>query len=168
MATELNAPRRATLSFMFSHPAHLLSLGFGSGLSRLMPGTFGTLFGWVVYALLAPHVPTVAWLVGVALGFVLGVYVTDYTARRLLTPDPGCVVWDEIVAIWLVLALADARGFMQQFAAFLVFRFFDMVKPPPIRYFDRHVKGGLGIMIDDIVAALMSLLLIALWRVVTR
>ncbi|SDV49532.1 phosphatidylglycerophosphatase A family protein [Chitinasiproducens palmae] len=159
-------PRKPTLRFMLSHPVHILSMGFGSGLAPFMPGTFGTLFGWGVFALLAPYLSTTAWLIVVVLGFIVGVYATGFTARRLGVADPGSAVWDEVVAIWLVLALVAPQDWRGQLGSFLAFRFFDMVKPPPVRYFDRHVKGGFGIMIDDIVAALMSLLLIALWRTI--
>jgi phosphatidylglycerophosphatase A len=78
--------------------------------------------------------------------------------------DPSPVVWDEIIAFWLVLLLVTPATFVGQLWAFIVFRFFDMVKPPPIRHFDRHLKGGFGIMFDDIVAAFFTLLVIALWR----
>ena len=100
----------------------------------------------------------------IVVGFVAGIYVTGFTARKLGTDDPSPVVWDEIVAFWLVLLFVTPETFLGQFWAFVVFRFFDMVKPPPIRYFDRHVKGGFGIMLDDLIATFFTLLVIALWR----
>ena len=149
---------------MLSHPAHIISIGFGSGLSPIMPGTFGTLFGWLSFVLLNPYLSTAGWWALIVVGFFAGIWLCGFTAKRMNTPDPGSVVWDEVIAIWIVLLFVMPTGFAGQLGAFLVFRFFDMVKPPPIRYFDRHVKGGFGIMIDDIVAAGFALLVIALWR----
>ena len=157
-------PRRATVRFMLSHPLHLISLGFGSGLSPLMPGTFGTLFAWLSFAALAGRLTAAEWGVLIVVGFVAGVPITGFTARRLGIDDPSPVVWDEIVAFWLVLLFVTPETFIGQLGAFVIFRFFDMVKPPPIRYFDRHFSGGFGIMIDDLVAAFLTLLVIALWR----
>ncbi len=157
-------PRRATARFMLSHPLHVISLGFGSGLSPLMPGTFGTLFAWLSFAALAGRLTVAEWGVLIVVGFVAGVGITGFTAKRLGIDDPSPVVWDEIVAFWLVLLFVTPETFVGQLAAFVIFRFFDMVKPPPIRYFDRHFSGGFGIMIDDLVAAFLTLLVIALWR----
>lgn len=149
---------------MLSHPFHWFSLGFGSGLSPVMPGTMGTLFAWAAFAALDGRLTVVQWAVLIVVGFVAGIYVTGFTARRMGTDDPSPVVWDEIVAFWLVLVFVAPETFVGQLWAFLLFRFFDMVKPPPIRYFDRRVKGGFGIMLDDLVAAFFTLLVIALWR----
>ena len=155
---------RPTLEFMRSHPAHLLSLGFGTGLSRFVPGTVGTVFGWVSFLVLNNYLTSAGWIALIVLGFFVGIWATDFTARRLGAADPGAVNWDEIVAFWLVMLFVTPATFMGQLFAFVVFRLFDMVKPPPIRWFDRTFKGGLGIMIDDIVAAFMTLLVIALVR----
>ncbi|MGN6083023.1 phosphatidylglycerophosphatase A family protein [Trinickia sp.] len=156
--------RRASARFMLSHPLHCFSLGFGSGLSPIMPGTMGTLFAWVSFAALDGRLTVVEWAALIVVGFVAGIYMTGFTARKMGTDDPSPVVWDEIVAFWLVLVFVTPETFAGQLWAFLVFRFFDMVKPPPIRYFDRRVKGGFGIMLDDLVAAFFTLLVIALWR----
>ncbi|MBU6490290.1 MAG: phosphatidylglycerophosphatase A [Burkholderiales bacterium] len=158
------AKRRASARFMLSHPLHLFSLGFGSGLSPVMPGTMGTLLAWASFAALDARLTVLEWAVLIAGGFVAGIYVTGFTARKLGIDDPSAIVWDEIVAFWLVLLFVTPETFAGQLWAFLVFRFFDMVKPPPIRYFDRHVKGGFGIMLDDLIAAFFTLLVIALWR----
>ena len=91
-------------------------------------------------------------------------WICGFSARKLGVQDPSAVVWDEIVAFWIVLLLITPASFVGQLVAFVLFRFFDAVKPPPIRYFDRTVKGGLGIMLDDLVAAFCTLLVIALWR----
>jgi phosphatidylglycerophosphatase A len=157
-------PTRATARFMLSHPFHLISLGFGSGLSPVMPGTMGTLFAWLSFAALAGHLSVAEWWALIVVGFFAGIGITGFTAKRLGIDDPSPVVWDEIVAFWLVLLFVTPEPFLGQLAAFVIFRFFDMVKPPPIRYFDRHFSGGFGIMIDDLVAAFFTLLVISLWR----
>jgi phosphatidylglycerophosphatase A len=157
-------PRRATARFMLSHPLHLISLGFGSGLSPIMPGTMGTLFAWASFAVLNRYLTVLDWGLLIAVGFVAGISITGFTATRLGIEDPSPVVWDEVVAFWLVMVMVTPVSVTGQVWAFVVFRFFDMVKPPPIRYFDRRLKGGFGIMFDDLVAAFFTLLVIALWR----
>ncbi|WP_179404806.1 phosphatidylglycerophosphatase A family protein [Burkholderia guangdongensis] len=184
-----SAPQRANARFMLSHPVHIVSLGFGSGLAPFMPGTFGTLFGWLTFVVLNRYLTVPQWWLVIAVGFVAGIAMTGFTAKRMGAAglgtagsgtagigaagsgatgqgaaDPGAVVWDEIVAIWLVMLFVTPVTFYGQLAAFLLFRFFDMVKPPPIRYFDRHLQGGFGIMFDDLVAAFVTLLVIAFWR----
>jgi phosphatidylglycerophosphatase A len=111
-----------------------------------------------------------AWLIG--LGLPLGWWASTVTARHLGVSDPGNIVWDEIVAFWLVLWLLLPAGFWAQFWAFVLFRFFDAAKPDPVGWADRLFKGfgwraGFGIMFDDLVAAFCTLLVIALWRTVT-
>jgi phosphatidylglycerophosphatase A len=157
-------PRRATARFMLSHPVHILSLGFGSGLSPVAPGTIGTLFAWASYAVLSRYLTVVEWGVLIAVGFLGGIALCGFTAKRLSVEDPSAVVWDEIVAFWLVLLMVTPATLTGQVWAFIVFRFFDMVKPPPISYFDRRLKGGFGIMFDDLIAAFFTLLVIALWQ----
>jgi phosphatidylglycerophosphatase A len=157
-------PRRATARFMLSHPLHLISLGFGSGLSPVMPGTVGTLFGWASFAVLNRYLTVLDWGLLIVVGFFAGISISGFTAKKLGIEDPSPVVWDEIVAFWLVLLMVTPVSVTGQVWAFIVFRFFDMVKPPPIRYFDRRLKGGFGIMFDDLVAAFFTLLVIALWR----
>jgi len=157
-------PRRADAPFMLTHPLHILSLGFGSGLSRLAPGTAGTLFAWAAFEVLNRYLTVTEWGLLIVVGFFAGIGITGFTAKKLRTEDPSAIVWDEIVAFWLVLLMVTPVDFEGRLWAFVVFRFFDMVKPPPIRYFDRRFKGGLGIMLDDIVAAFFTLLVIALWR----
>ncbi len=156
-------------SFMWSHYTHLIAQGFGSGLSPIMPGTAGTLFGWFCYAILTARWPQIftetTWAVIIVLGFLLGIKVCDRTGRDIGVADHGSIVWDEIIAIWLVFLFVMPASFGTQCWAFLWFRFFDMVKPPPIAWFDRHFKGGFGVMWDDIVAAFYTLLVFAVWRV---
>jgi phosphatidylglycerophosphatase A len=161
---------RPTARFMLAHPAHLLAQGFGSGLSPVMPGTSGTLLAWLSFDLLTGRWPAVfsvpAWGLIIAAGFALGIWACEKTGRDLGIADHGSMVWDEIVAFWLVLLVLSPASFATECWAFLWFRFFDMVKPAPIRYFDRHFKGGFGVMWDDLVAAFYTLLLFALWRAV--
>jgi phosphatidylglycerophosphatase A len=161
---------RPTSRFMMAHPAHLIAQGFGSGLSPIVPGTVGTLFGWVSFVMLTSRWPEVFtplnWAIIIAAAFPLGIWACHKTGRDLGIADHGSMVWDEIVAIWLVLLFIMPDSPKTQLWAFLWFRFFDMVKPAPIRYFDRHFKGGFGVMWDDIVAAFYTLLLFALWRTI--
>jgi phosphatidylglycerophosphatase A len=155
---------------MLRHPAHLIALGFGSGLSPFAPGTVGTLWAWVAYmALLDGRAPLEIGLV-IAVSTLLGWWVCTATADRLRLLDPSEIVWDEVAAFWLVLWLVMPTGFWGQLVAFALFRFFDAVKPGPVGWADRRFhgfgwRGGLGIMLDDLVAAACTLLVIALWRV---
>ncbi len=167
-----DAPPRAILrpraSFMLAHPAHFLALGFGSGLSRIMPGTVGTLFGWLCFHALSVRWPLqftpTLWALLIVVGFVIGVWACDKTGRALGVPDHGAMVWDEIVAIWLVLLLVTPTSFSGELVAVVLFRVFDITKPPPIRQIERRFKGGFGVMVDDIIAAFFTLLVLALWR----
>lgn len=157
-------------SFMLSHPAHMIALGFGSGLSKVMPGTFGTLFGWLSFNVLSSRWPEIFsplnWSLIILGGFFIGVWACAKTGRDLGIADHGGMVWDEVIAMWLVLLFVTPGSAWTQFYAFLCFRFFDMVKPPPIGYFDRRFKDGMGVMFDDIVAAFFTLLVFAIWRTV--
>lgn len=161
---------RPTARFMLAHPAHAIAQGFGSGLSPIMPGTMGTLLAWLSFQVLTARWPQLFtplnWAVIVAAGFLLGIWACRKTGRDMGIADHGSMVWDEIIAFWLVLLFVTPAGFWTQFWAFIWFRFFDMVKPTPIRYFDRRFKGGFGVMWDDIVAAFYTLLLFALWRAI--
>ena len=169
MTTHCDARPKADSRFMWAHYSHVIAQGFGSGLSPIMPGTSGTLFGWILFVMLTAGWPDIFtpmnWLIIIAIGFVVGVRVCDSTGRDLGVSDHGSMVWDEIIAIWLVLVFVLPAGFTTQLWAFIVFRFFDMVKPPPIRYFDQHIKGGFGVMWDDIVAAFYTLLVFSFWQI---
>lgn len=147
--------------FMFSHPAHLLALGFGSGLSNKAPGTFGTLLAFPMYWYLAPLLSDRVFMLVLVLTFAVGVWACDITGKALGVADHGGIVWDEIVAFMLVLFFTPA-GWEWSLLAFALFRFFDIVKPPPIRYFDSNWHGGLGVMFDDLLAAGYALLCLAL------
>ena len=159
---------RPNSRFMMSHPAHLIAQGFGSGLSPIVPGTMGTLLGWLSFVALTARWPNfftpLNWSIVIAASFIVGIWACHKTGRDLGIADHGSMVWDEIVAFWLVLLFIMPDTPRTQLWAFLLFRFFDMVKPAPIRYFDRRFKGGFGVMWDDIVAAFYTLLSFALWR----
>ena len=148
---------------MVRSPARAIAFGFGSGLIRPAPGTWGTLAGWGAFILLLEPLSLPLRLLAVVAAFALGIWACDQTGRDLGVADHGGMVWDEVAAIWLVLSLLPA-GWMTQGAAFLLFRLFDIVKPPPIRQFDTRLKNGFGVMLDDLLAALYVLLLFALWN----
>lgn len=155
-------PVRPDVRFMRARLSRLIALGFGTGLSPVAAGTVGTLWAWVAFEVGSLWVEPVAWLVIVAVGFVVGVWACGRTARDLGVPDHGAIVWDEVIAFWLVLAVLPA-SFGWHLTGFVVFRLFDILKPPPIRFIDRKVKGGLGVMLDDTVAAFATLLVLAWW-----
>jgi len=152
-----------TLRFLFAHPAHFLALGFGAGLAPVAPGTFGTLVALPLAALLRAYAPDPVYLVAVVIAFAFGVWAAGRTGRDLGVGDHGAIVWDEVVAFLLVLYFVGADPIREAFA-FLLFRFFDIVKPPPANFIDRHWHGGFGVMADDIVAAFYALLVLALWQ----
>lgn len=151
---------RPTARLLLSHPAHFISLGFGAGLSPWAPGTVGTLLGWALYPLIRTPVSEFVFLALLASFFLAGVLAAERTGRALGVPDHGGIVWDEMVAIWLVLLFTPA-GLLWQVVAVVLFRFFDIAKPPPVRWADRSFKGGFGVMFDDIVAAGYTLLVLA-------
>lgn len=160
MTISTDEPLKADWAFLLRHPAHFLAFGFGSGLARKAPGTFGTLVAFPMYWFLAPRLSDALFLLLLIWFFAIGVRACDITGQALNSPDDGGMVWDEIVAMLLVLFFTPA-GWYWSLLAFTLFRFFDIVKPAPIRYFDQHWKGGLGVMFDDIVAAGYALLCMA-------
>jgi len=141
---------------VFSSPAQWLAFGFGSGLAPVAPGTFGTLAAFPVYWLLA-GVHGWAYLLIVAFFFVAGIGFCDAAGKALGVPDHGSIVWDEIVAMLLVLYFAPLSviGFA---VAFLLFRLFDIWKPFPISWCDRRLKNGFGVMFDDLLAAVYAII----------
>jgi len=155
------APARPGLRWVCADPGRLIAFGFGSGLLRPGPGTWGTLLAWGLWRLSASVAPD--WAIGVflALAWAYGCWACHRVGRELGRPDHGGMVWDEMVAFWLVLWLAPAT-LAGQAAAFLLFRLFDITKPPPIRAFDARLKHGFGVMWDDLLAAGYTLLALAL------
>ena len=150
---------RMTASFAFSKPSHIIASFFASGVIRPAPGTWGTLAGWLVYWALMPWVSPMVWLVIATVTFVVGAWACEETSKDLGVQDHGSIVIDEVFAIWVVMALVP-QTLAWLVAAFVAFRFFDIVKLPPASYFDRKMKNGVGVMLDDAVAALYALLLL--------
>jgi phosphatidylglycerophosphatase A len=155
--------------FLLAHPAHFIALGAGSGLSRLAPGTAGTLWAWAVFALLQTWLSPLHMGVLIATSTLVGWWACTVTAQHMGVADPGAIVWDEVVAFWLVLWLVTPTTFWGQLGAFVLFRYFDAAKPGPVRWADSLFKGfgwrgGWGIIFDDLVAAFCTLLVMAIWR----
>lgn len=148
------------LRFLISHPAHFIACGFGSGLSPKAPGTAGTLAAWLLFPALSAALSDAALLAVLVACFLVGVAAASRTGRDLGVADHGAIVWDEMVPFWLVLLLTP-KTLPWQAVAFALFRFFDIVKPPPVSWADRRIKGGLGVMLDDLIAAGYALLVLA-------
>ena len=146
---------KPTIPFLLAHPAHFIALGFGSGLSPRAPGTVGTILGWALYPLIRTPVSDTLFLLFLAAFFAAGVIVCDRTGRALGVSDHGAIVWDEMVGMWITLWLVP-EGWVWLLLGFLMFRLFDIVKPWPIRWIDRHVHGGVGIMLDDVIAGVFA------------
>jgi phosphatidylglycerophosphatase A len=163
ISTSSAANSAADARFVFSHPAHVIAFGGGVGLAPFAPGTWGTLLAFPLHALLQTWFEGGGMLAVIALLFALGAWACGVTGRALGVADHGGMVWDETVAFLLVLMFTPA-GWLWQAAAFGLFRFFDIVKPPPIRHFDRALKNGFGVMFDDLLAAGYSVLVLALAR----
>jgi phosphatidylglycerophosphatase A len=153
--------------FVLGRPAHFIAFGFGAGLAPFAPGTFGTLLALPLFWLFQPHVAPLAFLLLIALLFGLGVWACEMTGRALGVHDHGGMVWDETVAFLLVLFFTPA-ALLWQAAAFALFRAFDILKPQPIRHFDRTLKSGFGAMFDDLIAALYTLIILAVARMISE
>lgn len=165
MAADSTTSRAPDARFLLAHPAHFIALGFGVGLVPKAPGTLGTLLAlplaWALGLVLPP--------LGIAFAaiplFFLGIWACEITGRNLGAADHGAMVWDEVVAFLPLAALASA-SIVLQLVAFGLFRLFDIWKPFPIRELERNVKGGLGVMIDDVVAAFYAYIAFAIFIVV--
>ena len=149
------------------NPVHLLALGFGSGLIRPAPGTWGSLAGTILGSASLACLGLKIFLILTALCFALGCYLCQKTADDMGVHDHGSIVWDEFVGVFIVLAAIPTFvihfGFL---IAFVLFRFFDILKPYPIRYFDQKLESGFGIMVDDVLAAVYAVIVIAILRIV--
>lgn len=144
-------PKPLNIRLLFAHPAHFFGLGFGAGLAPKAPGTVGTLLGFPLFFLMQPY----AWstqLVILLVLFLIGIYLCDVTGKAIGVSDHGGIVWDEIVAMMLVLTIVPFT-LVWCILAFALFRLFDIWKPFPIRQCDAAVKGGVGVMLDDLLAA---------------
>ena len=168
--------RRPNWRFVVSHPAHAIALGFGSGLVPIAAGTSGTLFAWITYDLFLARLSDVAIALVLVVAFIVGWWACTVSARHLDQTDPAAVVWDEVLAFWLVLWLVMPASWTAQTVAFVLFRVFDAAKPGPVAWADQRFKGrrsapigwaqGFGIVFDDLVAALCTLVVVAVWRFV--
>ncbi|MHB8678581.1 MAG: phosphatidylglycerophosphatase A family protein [Rudaea sp.] len=151
---------------LLRHPLGWIACGFGSGLSPVAPGTAGSLAALLPWLVLRE----LSWpwfAVALVLAFALGVLVCDWAVRTLRIEDPGAVVWDEFVGLWIALAplVVWPRGNWWILAGFMLFRVFDIVKPWPVSWADRRIGGGLGVMLDDAIAGIYAAaaLGLALW-----
>ena len=152
---------RPTLAFLLRHPAHFVALGFGAGLAPFAPGTFGTLVAFPIAWLLRTYTNDAGFIATIVLLVAAGAWTADITSRHLGSADDGSIVIDEIAAFLLVLFFVGDDWLRQGFA-FLLFRLFDIVKPPPIRQLDAAIKNGIGVMVDDLVAAGYALIVFAI------
>ncbi|EKM3682105.1 phosphatidylglycerophosphatase A, partial [Vibrio alginolyticus] len=142
------------------NPWHLLATGFGSGLSPFIPGTMGTLAAVPLFLLLA-QLPFTAYVIVVLISCVIGIQICQVTSADMKVHDHGSIVWDEFAGFWITMSIVPALNiplteWKWLITGFILFRFFDMVKPWPIGWLDKRVHGGLGIMVDDIVAGVMA------------
>jgi phosphatidylglycerophosphatase A len=154
---------RASVRFVLSHPANFIAFGFGVGLAPVAPGTFGTLLAFPIYALAAPRLDPQQFTLLLLAMFLAGIWACELCGRKLGVHDHGGMVWDETTAFLLVLFLTPNQPLWQAFA-FLLFRLFDIFKPAPIRHFDRSIRNGAGVMLDDLLAAFYTLLCLAAWK----
>ncbi|MCX8650186.1 phosphatidylglycerophosphatase A [Gilliamella sp. B2776] len=138
-----------------TNPIHFLAVGLGSGLSPIMPGTMGSLMAIPLWLLFWGLQPVLYW-VFILVTFVFGCYLCQKTSDDTHTHDSGHIVWDEFVGMWITLYFIPQFSILWVTIAFVAFRLFDMAKPWPIRWFDKCVPGGFGIMVDDVIAAIFS------------
>lgn len=149
-------PNQPNLKLLMQHPAYFCGLGFGSGLAKKAPGTFGTLIGFPLFWLIAGYSLSMQLLI-ISILFVIGIYFCSATGKALGVADHGGIVWDEIVAMMLVLTFTPMQ-LQWWLAAFLLFRLFDIWKPFPIRQFDAKLKNGFGVMLDDLLAGIYAII----------
>lgn len=145
---------------VWQDPIYFIAFGFGTGLMPKAPGTWGTLAAIPVYLLLMHCNPTI-YLILTALAFILGVWVSDKVSKELGVHDYKGIVWDEVVGYLLTMFMAP-HGFKWMLCGFILFRIFDIWKPQPIGYIDEKVKGGMGIMLDDVLAAIPAWIIMQL------
>lgn len=169
-----------TWQWLWDRPIRAIAFGFGAGLAPTAPGTVGTLWAWAIALMAATFfsdVDTPTLLALLAAGFILGIWACGHAGDDIGQADHGGMVWDEMIAFWLILLFVLPSGILNQFIAFLLFRFFDAVKPGPIKSIDNFFKEwrpktttqtnyatyvrGFGVMIDDLVAAFFTLFVYA-------
>lgn len=144
------------------NPIHFLAVGFGAGLIRPAPGTWGSVAGLLLGWFLLHYLSHSFFFVLTVLCFWFGCYLCQKTADDMGVHDHGAIVWDEIVGIFLVLLAIPTLSFFWCITAFVLFRLFDILKPYPIRYFDHKLESGFGIMLDDVLAAIYAILIVFL------
>jgi len=149
------------LGFLFRHPAHFIALGFGAGLAPVAPGTFGTLVAIPIAVVLRAQFSDVVFIAVIVAYALVGAWAAQIAGRNLGAADHGAIVCDEVVAFLLVLYFVGDDALRVAFA-FVVFRLFDIVKPPPIRRLEAALKNGVGVMVDDLLAAAYTLVVLAL------
>ncbi|GAB6070057.1 phosphatidylglycerophosphatase A [Thiomicrorhabdus hydrogeniphila] len=154
-----NKPRIPSFAELRQHPFLMLGFGFGSGLSPKGPGTAGTLLGLLLFVPLLWWSEAAAWAV-LIIGLFSGSYICGKSSEYMQVHDHGGIVWDEFVGIWLVLLTLPIQSWQYWLFAFVVFRVFDILKPWPIKTVDENVSGGFGIMLDDVLAAIYSAIVI--------
>ncbi len=143
---------------IWRNPVHLLAFGFGAGLSPKAPGTAGTAVAMLIYLLLPPMPPMVfAWLI--VISFLTGLWLCGKAATDLGVHDHSGIVWDEFVGYWITMFMAPG-GIIWAVLGFVLFRLLDIFKPWPIKWVDKELKGGVGIMLDDVLAGIMAALCI--------
>jgi phosphatidylglycerophosphatase A len=152
-----------TFQALLKNPVHLLAFGFGSGLAPKAPGTFGTLAA-IPFFLLICQLTLVHYVLFVLVAGLAGIYICDKTAKDLRVHDHSGIVWDEMVGYWITMTMIPV-SWHSLLAGFLLFRLFDIWKPFPIHWLDKKVKGGFGIMIDDVLAGFFAWLCLYLWYV---
>ena len=156
-------PDRPTFAFLIRHPAHFIALGAGAGLAPAAPGTFGTLVAIPLALVLRAFFGDVEFIAAIVVLSGVGAWASQVAGRNLGESDHGAIVIDEIAAFLLVLFFVGPDWVRVAFA-FLVFRLFDIWKPPPIRQLDAAIKNGVGVMLDDLLAAAYTLVVFALWQ----
>jgi phosphatidylglycerophosphatase A len=154
--------REPSLRMLFAHPAHFVSLGFGAGLAPFAPGTFGSVLGLLLARWLHPMLGDTNFFLSLLAATVIGTLAAHVTGKALGESDHGAIVWDEVIAMALIVALLPG-SLWKQLLAFVLFRILDIRKPGPIGWADRNVGGAFGVMLDDLVAAAMVLFGFALW-----
>lgn len=140
---------------VWKNPVHFLAFGLGSGASPWAPGTMGTLAAVVPYLLWFQHISLLFFAAIIAVSFLIGVWLCEKTSEDLGVHDHSGIVWDEFVGYWLTMFMAPA-GWQWAIVGFVLFRFFDVLKPWPVKWADRKVTGGFGIMIDDVLAGIYA------------
>lgn len=139
---------------VWTNPIHFIAFGFGSGISPIMPGTCGTLVAIPLY-LLMRNLPLAIYIAIVIAGFLIGVWICDVTEKAIGVHDYSGIVWDEVIGYWITMFMAPT-GWWWTIIGFILFRIFDIWKPWPVGWIDRHVHGGLGVMVDDVAAAIYA------------